>query len=326
MVKVRFKRFGLIVFSLLFFICAAFSLFLPFPKDAGAVGESYFCRWEDGRVSNETYASAYPDYFNSSCNSIFLCRGGIYGEIQTSKQFQTVYRTLFTGGLAELLSLSGNGISRLERLAVWRSTNGWIWYSSGYFVWNEGLTETASAKGEKLILLSGRISALRLNKTGAKHLELRSEAEFDVKTIYGTKVEKITANAPYAERGGAVYLDTGTAVRLTAALPPVTSLTVSGNDYADEGALLAAQNLQSLTLPFAGNAPVKSNYFRGEIAYLFSDGTDYVVPVSLKRVKITGGLLVSHAFYRMSMVEEIDLCGMLAENIENNALADVLSW
>ena len=317
------RRILVIALTVLFAVGIAVCIIEPLPKTAEAE-ECYFCRWEDGTVSEETYASAYPDFADCFEHTIRLQRGGQYGEIETTERYDTVYRTMLTGGLAELLALSTAGINRLEQLALWRVSRGCIWYSSGYFVWEEdGLAEVRFATGEKLILLSGTISARRLQRTGATCLELRAEAEINSKTLVGTSVETVTACAPYVSEGGAVYLNTGTAVRLVAAVPSVTSLTVRKIDYADEGALLAAQNLQSVTLPFAGNAssPVGHNY-RGEFAYLFSDGSQYLVPASLKSVKITGGALVSHAFYRCSSVEEIDLCGMNAEAIHADAFVD----
>ena len=327
MVKRFLKRIASVWVSGFLIFLGSLSPFLPFPRSASAASETYAVRWDNNDVTEESYAELYSHYFGITENTICVYRRGMYGMIPTTERFEFVYDTLRTGGLAQLLSLSGEGISRLERLALWREFQGCVFYSAGFFVWNgQKLVEEEGATGDRVVLLSGSISSSRLQKTGAKSLELRAEAEIDSKTLIGTEIESITACAPYSVSEGAVYLDTGTAVRLIAAVPAVRELSVSGNGYADKGALLAAQNLQSLTLPFAGNAPEYSHYFKGELAELFSDGKNYSVPASLKKVKITGGLLVSHAFYRCHGVEEIDLCGMNASRIDRDALIDCTGW
>lgn len=321
---VTVKRAILVALSFALAAVAVLSLFLPFSAKAGAAREEYVCKWENGAVTVETYSSAYPDLVDCSECSVTLLRESVRGEIAPSVQFSKVVSAIFTGGLAELLSLGDAPLTRLERVALWRMTRGRVWYSGGYFVWGEhGLYKADSAQGETLVLLSGPITAARLKNTGAKILELRSQAVFRADVLAGTAVQSVTAYAPYSYESGAVYLDTGIARRLIAGMPALTSLTVAQCDYADEGCLRACTSLQSLTLPFAGNTPSGIEHdFHGELAYLFSDGTEYFVPASLKRVKITGGVLVSHAFYRCGGVEEIDLCGMLPENIHTDALAD----
>ncbi|MDE6059717.1 MAG: hypothetical protein K2G44_06750 [Clostridia bacterium] len=327
MVKAVLGRVGTVLLAALLVAAVALSLFSSFPKNASADEEKYLCTWQNGSVTEETYATAYGDFLSDEDGTLRLLRGDLYGEISATEKYLSVVQTLEEGGLEELLALSIEGVTRLELLALWRLTRGRVWYSAGYFVWDgNGLKEVGSAEGEHLILLSGSISASRLRAAGAKQLELRSEAQITSQTLTGTSVESVTAYPPYFTDGGVIYLDTGTAVRLVAALPNSTSLTVNGNDYADEGALLAAEKLETLTLPFAGNAPVYGNYFHGEVAYLFSNGREYFVPPTLKRVRITGGLLISHAFYRMNAVEEIDLCGMDARVIAPDALADCTAW
>ena len=320
------KRVFTLALSAVFALAGVISL-LPLIRKAGAAREEYSCYWEDGTVTVETYASAYSDLFDNLEFSVTLLRDGLRGEIAPTAQFSKALRTVEAGGLAELLSLDGTRLTRLENLVLWRITRGRVWYSGGYFVWKEnGLCEVNSAKGETLVLLSGSISASRLKATGAKILELRAEAVFDSDMLAGTAVETVTAYPPYSFEGGAVYLDTGTAKRLIAGLPALTSLTVSNCDYIDEGTLRPCASLESLTLPFAGNAPSgKGTSFHGELAYLFSDGRNYFVPAALKKVKITGGALVSHAFYRLGAVEEINLCGMLSENIHADALIDCVN-
>lgn len=321
---VTLKRAIFAALSFVFAAATALLLFVPFAGEAGAAREEYVCKWENGAVTVETYSSAYSDSVDFSEFSVTLLREGVRGEIALTAQFPEFVRTVLTGGLAELLAFGGAPLTRLERLALWRMTRGRVWYSGGYFVWGEhGFCEVDSAQGETLVLLSGAITASQLKNTGAKILELRPEAIFRADMLVGTAVQSVTAYPPYFYESGAVYLDRGIARRLIAGVPVLTSLSVAQCDYADEGCLRACASLRSLTLPFAGNTPsgIESE-FHGELAYLFSDGYDYFVPASLKRVKITGGVLVSHAFYRMNSVEEIDLCGMLPENIHTDALAD----
>lgn len=323
MVKAVCRRVGAVFFAAFLAAAVVLSLLLPFPENVSAEEERYLCTWQDGSVTEETYASSYPDSVSDEDGGLRLLRGDLYGEVSPTEKYLSIRQTLKTGGLEKLLALSSEGVTRFERLAIWRLARDRVWYSLGYFVWDgNGLKEVGSAAGERLILLSGSISASRLKAAGTKHLELRGEAQITSRTLTGTMVESVTACPPYLTDGGVIYLDTGTAVRLVAALPNVTSLKISGNDYADAGALLAAQKLESVTLPFAGNSPVYGNYFYGEVAYLFSNGKEYFVPPTLKSVKITGGLLISHAFYRMNAVEETDFCGMAGENIAFDALAD----
>lgn len=321
------KRIFFIALGVIFAVSGTLLLFFPLAREAGAAREEYICNWENGTVTIETYASAYPDLINGFEDSITISRNGLRGEIIPTVQFPETVRILQTGGLAELLSLADTAVTRLERLLLWRITRGCVWYSGGYFVWGDGgFCEVGSAKGETLVLLSGPVTPSKLKATGANMLELRAEASLNADMLIGTAVEQVKAYPPYSYGSGAVYLDTGTARRLIAGVPATAFLTVTECDYIDEGALRPCVSLEELTLPFAGNAPSgEGTSFHGELAYLFSDGTNYFVPASLKRVNITGGVLVSHAFYRMGAVEEINLCGMLPGNIHADALADCMN-
>lgn len=317
------RRIAFVGISVLVLAFAVLSLFLPLSKSAGAGREEYSCVWENGTTTVETYASVYPDVVECSEVSVTLSREGLVGEIALTAQLTKMLRTIRTGGLAELLSLTDAPLTRLEKLVLWRTARGTVWYGGGYFTWGEkGLQRVNSAEGETLVLLSGSITAARLKSTGAKILELRAEAELSAKTLVGTAVQKVTACAPYSYENGAIYLDTGTATRLIAAVPACVSLITKNYDYADEGALLPCRGLEELTLPFAGNAPSAGSEFRGELAYLFSDGTEFIVPSCLRRVNISGGVLVSHAFYRCTEIEEINLCGMSGEHIHRDAFLD----
>ena len=96
--------------------------------------------------------------------------------------------------------------------------------------------------------------------------------------------------------------------------------------FADEGALLPCEQLEEVEIPFAGSAQSSAGtLYRGEFAHLFSTGAEYCVPVTLKRVRVKGGYLISHAFYACKFVEEIDACGVSARDIERDAFADCIS-
>lgn len=327
MVNDRLKRFLCTALAAAMALSCAFLLFVPLPRRVGSAREEiYVCVWEDGSVSEESFYSAYPLLTGIGGDGSLIIGEERTAKIATGEQFAFARSVLESGGLAELLSLKV-ALPRLERVALWHAYGSRIWYSGECFAFTgERVTRADLFPAAEFVLLSDKVSAGTLAKTGAATLYLRSEAEFTAETLLGTAVEEVFAEPPYSSADGAVYLSSAGGVRLLAGVPSARTLKVSGNDYADEGALLPCTRLEEISLPFVGNAPVGiGSDFRGEFAYLFSDGSDYFVPDSLKRIEVTGGVLVSHAFYRCGSVEEICACGVSPASVDRAAFVDCTS-
>lgn len=311
-------------------LCALFwagLFFLTPPAGEGAAvgGDTYLCRWENGTETEETYYDAYFGFVGWENDDIVIERGGMRGEISPSEACKNVLSVLEAGNFGETCALSTDGITRLERAALYRRYYGRSWYAEKWFDWTgEGLAAADARSVEEAVLLEGAISPEQLNEVGAKTLYLRKAAAFDENTLVGTKVEKIFAQEPYRADGETVCLITAGGVRLLAGLPLAESIEVPQDiRYADEGALIACTQVREIAVPFVGSAknPVGSAY-RGEFAHLFSTGEAYKVPQTLRKVRVTGGYLASHAFYACPMLEEIDACGLLYDNIEYDAFVD----
>ena len=60
-----------------------------------------------------------------------------------------------------------------------------------------------------------------------------------------------------------------------------------------------------------------SDYYHGELGYLFSTGKDYCIPQTLEHLQVRGGRIVSFALYRCTSLREIDACG--AEAVAQDA-------
>jgi hypothetical protein len=302
---VTFRRIFCAVFGCLVLCAGVFCAFLPLPRIVSVAEERYVCTWEDGRVSEETYASAYA--MLDPAGGLSLVSGDRRGTIAASSAYSALCNTLESGGIAELLAADCNGLSRLECAAAYRKYRNELWFAEGFFAWDGRSVEREDAPaGSSVVWLSGKLGAGALKRTGAERLELCAEAEFTARSLIGTAVREITAHAPYVREGDAVYLDTGTARRLIAGMPAAETLTVGDADYIDEGALCACENLVSLSLPFAGASAQRG----GMLAYLFSDGVQFRVPSLLKSLKVRGGVLEQNALYRLNGLETIDLCGM----------------
>lgn len=308
-----------------FAAAAALMLFAPFPQELPHSDEAYACAWEDGTATRETYESAYAALYGASEEGAVLERGGVYGVIACGDAYAAAYGALADGSLAELLSIGTEGIPRIGYAALWRGYSHTAWYAGEWFAWTQGGVTRVSDAGEaeRAVLLSGTIAPSVLRDAGITELELRPEAEFSARTLAGTAVKRVTAQPPYASAGGVVYLDTAGGRRLAGAVPAAESLVVAPDAvFADEGALAACIRLREVKLPFVGSAASGSGgTFRGEFAHLFVSDGAYRVPETLVRIAVTGGTLVSHAFYACTGLEEIVACGVDADRISPTAFA-----
>lgn len=306
---------------------AALCLFLPVPAASGAGGETYLCEWADGSVTRESYASAFADYNRlSGEGNAVLSRGGRTGEISFGEDFVRIYGVLQGGSLAEMLALNAEALPRLERAVLYRALSGKLFYDGGFFIWDGyAMARTGVRQAEELVLLSGGLPSNALSAVRAVRLTLRAGAEIGADDFIGSLVTEITAQPPYEFADGLLYLIEAGSKRLVAGLPRLKGAAVfADTDFIDEGAFAPCTALEEITLPFLGNArDCSGERFVGELGYLFArDGMGrYAVPSTLARVKVTGGTILSRAFYLCANVREVDACGVPAGRIAPDAFA-----
>lgn len=304
------------------------SLFAPLPVLFPSAGrEAYSCVWERRGETSETYFSAYSALERAEADAIVLQRAGERGRVLPTEEYRRAYAVLDGGNLGELYKLSPNP-SRLEKAALWRAFGDRVWYDGGYFIWNgERIAVSGAEKRERFVLLNGSVSARTVIAAEAKLLDVRADAELLAPALLGTEIEEFVAEEPYASDGRALYLHTAGGTRLIAGAPAARSLTVCGNEFADEGALAQCERLEELAVPFAGNTLyTHTEAYRGEFACLFTVRGEYCVPLSLKRVTVTGGKLTSFAFYACPQIKEFNVCGLAAEDISDSAFLSCEGW
>lgn len=310
--------------ALLLCTALALLLLLPFPREAGAPREVSRCVWSDGTVSEESYASAYALLGGVTQEGITLSRGDKEGSISFGSAAAEAYGTLMHGTLGELLALSLDGTTRLERAALYRAFGSCLYYDGGYFALAGGGVSPCSRKSaDTVMLLSGSLPRGDLSAIGAESLVLRADAAVSADMLCGSRISFAAAEAPYHVSEGGIYLDTAGGKRLVAALPSVTRFAAGECDWADEGALAACTSLCVLDLPFLGSAADVHSSFRGELGYLFGEDREgrYAFPETLAHVRIRGGTIVSHAFYGADTVRSVNACGVAAGSISRTAFA-----
>lgn len=306
--------FSVLIFAVGFLLCAC--CLIPFYGAAAAREERYEAVWQDGTVTEESYASAYGALCGAEEGELLLERDGRRGTIGTSARYQTVRTLLKEGSLPDLLTLPSEGLSPLERAALYREFCTTGYYSADLFAYDgSGVSRTRRTSFCELVLLDGSVPASVVCGTGAEKLSLRSGAMFSASALIGSDVREIAAEAPYAVQEGAVYLSTASGRRLVAGLPHATELTADHIAFCDKGALSPCAELVSLCLPFTGSAEQGGS--DGRLLWAFGER----LPKSLKRVKITGGTIPAFAFTGCGGVEELDLCGIPAEKISASAFA-----
>lgn len=315
-----FKKAGAVIFA----AACLFCLFLPLPKKV-TLDDRYECVWSDGSVSTESYASAYQSLAGIDGAYVLLERNGMTGRIESGAG--SAYSTLEKGSLGELLQCSVAG-TRIGSAALYRAFSDRVWYNGEYYVFTGSRVKRVSrATGRTLVCLEGNLSARVLKETNASTLYLRRGAAIKADIFTESNVKTVFAEQPYAVSGGAVYLNTVSGKRLLAAIAGLEALTLDESlRFADEGALIACQNLQALTLPFVGSAksPDGSAYI-GELAYLFSNGREFRVPQTLSHIKVTGGRLEADAFYSCTNLKVIDTCEVDPGEISEYAFAGLAS-
>lgn len=321
----RARRIVALCLSILCAIFFALALFYPLPRVLeGAERPAYSCLWEDGTRTDESYYTAFRDYAGVSAEGdVLLSRSGRAGVIPAEEESRLCFSTLKSADLAELLALRAPA-DPLFSSAYADVFSHYVWYDGDLFVYDgTRIVRDDAAKGEIFVLLGGSVRASVLIRTGATAVELRPRAEVTPYMFIGTGIVHAEGFPPYSVEGNAVCLDTVSGKRLVAGLPLAKSVTATQMRFADEGALLACTEVAELDLAFAGSSvDPRGTTYRGELAHVFSAGTEYRVPESLKKVRIRGGALISHAFYACGMLEEIDACGVPAKQIEDDAFAD----
>lgn len=303
-----------------FIAACIFCFYLPLPSKL-AGGETYRCVWADGSVTEESYTSAYLSLAGMDGESVILSRDGLTGKI--GSRAEETYRILSNGNLAELLECTAEG-TRIDGAALFREFSKRVWYNGSYFIWTGNKVERVSrAERDEIVFLEGNVTSRVLRETNASTVYLRAGAQVSASAFAGSNVREVYAEAPYEQNGGAIYLNTPGGKRLLSAIGNVKELALDEDSaFADEGALLACNSLTALSLPFLGSAksPFGTEY-RGEFAHLFSDGKEYRVPETLTYVEVTGGRIVSFAFYGCPNVKEINACSVSADEISRTAFS-----
>lgn len=288
----------------------------PFSKASEAEERRYAVAWEDGAFTAETYASAAPFVVGCDGRGVLLFREGKTGAVLNEE----LARAAALLGEGDLLSLLGAQISLsdgLSRLALHRRFGNTGYYAGSFFAFDGvSVLPTERTRFFEVVLLEGGVSSAVLRATGAQKLTLRAEAELSAASLAGSAVTQISAQTPYVFSDGALFLETPFGVRLVAALPGLRSLSVEEADFCDKGALSPCEELESLVLPFSGNAPRMWDGYDGSLAYCFGGE----VPKSLKRLELLGGLLPAFALAG-SALEEADLCALPAEAVSPYAFS-----
>lgn len=327
MVADRIRRVFYALFGAFALLCCTLSLFLPPPKTTGIANGSYVCTWENGAITDESYAAAFSALVCARENGVVLERNGVRGLISADDDFMRVYTTLSEGSLAELLAMNTDGIADIGRTALYRTFQPFLWYSDDVFVYDgTSVSRSDRTNAQTVVLLSDEFQKGFLAESGAETLIVREGAAITASDLISSRVSQIVAQPPYLFEESGLYLSTAGGIRLVAALANAVSFTATDNvSFCDEGALSACTELEELTIPFVGSARnVYGAAYNGYFWYLFgeNDTGGFLIPPSLKRIFVTGGVIKSHAFYGCSHVEEINTCGVPAENIEKDAFAD----
>ena len=322
----KIRKWGTFFLALLFGIGYAAVLFLPYPKEVGAGNDVYAVRWSDGSETSERYGDAVP-YLQgfTKKGDVFLEKEGKIGTYVCENDAKAARDALENGELLSLLTIEPPA-SRLARAALYRAYAGRLYYDAGdWFRFNgEKVALSGIGKAETVFLTGGELPASLLIATEATKLIVGDLAEFSHGTIYGTKVF-VEGKTRYIVENGAI-VDSAPVPRLVAGEPLASRIVVPDVPVCEEGALLPCRQLIELDLPFVGSGPVAAGeLFYGELGCLFAEDGEYFVPESLKSVRVRGGTLVSYAFYRCPSVEEIDACGVSADEIERQAFAGLSS-
>lgn len=296
---------------------------LPFPREAGRA-ESFFCEWENGEVTEETYASASALLAGISDEGILLKREDLLGTVRDEEAVR-VCGILQGGSLFDLLTLDMGATSDLGRLALFREEGQTLYLADGerYRFTGSAVERTEEVFCKKADLLSGRPGSGFLAESGAAELVVGGSAEIAASDLVGSAVVSVRGRAPYASENGALLLDTPSGRRLVLAVGGGT-LVLPDSDYADEGALSACAGLVELDLPYVGAS--KRGKDPGMFARLFVWEGEYRVPETLRAVRVRGGSLGEFAFYACPHLESVDACGLNAEDVSERAFSDMVGW
>lgn len=283
--------------------------------------EIYRCVWSDGSATQEDFASAYAVYDGATEEEILLRKDSLTGKISAGESYRLAVETLEKGELADLLNMTEKGLSRIERAALFHKYATRLYYADDWFGYTgQGVRRVPLGAATEVVFMTGELPDRALAQTGATTLYVQSGAQLSAKALSDSCVEEVFVQSPYSAEGGAVYRDGVAGRRLVAGLPAVRSLRVEA-DYIDEGALSPCRNLEELDLPFIGSsADRETAAYDGDFGYLFDRDGDgrYVIP-AVRRLIIRGGRIQSHAFYGAFALNEIDVCGVLPENIDRTA-------
>lgn len=314
------RKYVSIFLAFLFGIGFAAVLFLPYPKWLGTGSDTYTVKWSDGSVTEESYADALSCLDGIAENGdILLKRDALFGTYVSDFCVKEAISVLESGELAPMLSMSFP-FNRLEAAALYHVYADLLYFDTGDWFRFDGerVVPTEIAKAQRVFFTGGELPASLLLLTEATTLTVGDLAEFSYKTIYGTSVT-VEGKTRYIVENNAI-IDTRLGGTFIAGQPLATEIYVPDVPVAARGALLPCRELVSVDLPFVGSGPVAAGeLYHGELGYLFTEGEEYYVPASLKRVTVRGGALISFAFYHFPDLEEIDACGVDPAPIERQA-------
>lgn len=237
------------VFATVLFFVAALVLFWRVPEAVGRAETPYCCVFESGKEEYLSCAEAFALYKGAGRDEILLERAGEKGRVRASAGYSACMDGLSSGDVLKLFAARSEGLSGLEKMALYERFHDTGYYLDGFFVW-DGDRVMPAEKGEfrEVYLVSGTIRKGILADTGAERLVVKSSAELKASALLGSAVNEIEAEAPYRVKGGAVYRETAGGLRLIAALPNVEELEIDC-DFLDEGALSPCVRLKRLKLP-----------------------------------------------------------------------------
>jgi len=277
-------------------VCALLVVLLIVPNVSFVGAKCVLCTDQSGKSFYLSYSEAY-ERLESVTEKGVLLTGGV--SVSGSKALQGVLQTLATGELAELLAMDTDGLTDLERAAIFRTWGNTLFYDGDSFAWNgTGVARTSDTKFLRAILLGGDFPKGFLADAGVCELTVGANAEPTAKGLLNSEVVRLHARAPYFAEGGCLYLTRMGAVRLIAVLP-CREAVIGEADYFDAGALDACPQLSSLTV----------SSLKGSVRALFSDG----VPETLQQIRILGGAVENYALLGCGSVEEVNACGAKAE-------------
>lgn len=250
------------LFAVTVFFAAVLTLFWRIPQRTEKSAERYLCIFENGEEETLDFCEAFELIKGVSREGILLEKDEIAGKVRAGEKFSACAEGLLTGDALLLFSASAEGLTGLERAALYERFSGTGYYAGEFFAWNGTRVLPEKTRSfREAYLLDGAFKQGVLAQTGARKLVVKSAGKLTASALADSMVERVEAEAPYFSENGAVYLKTAGGVRLVAGLPFAEELTIDC-DFLDEGALSPCRCLKRLKLPAQ---------YEGTLKMLFGD-------------------------------------------------------